>query len=226
MTERSAWMNTIRSWLRHGSTSGASSFLPATPACAKTKIVDLTFGQIKLRTLGIEIELVETKSGKREYVPLNRGCQELTQQIAGERRINLHKLPKKHLESYVFLHETGRHFRDYRRSMEKSFAQAGLALRPFHTFRHFWTSQMFAAGNDVARIKEMGRWGDLQTMLRYCHTSNAERFDAANNLAKHLEKRPAKLVPLRSGDAHIVRKQAINADFQDINKISKHNINK
>jgi len=201
-------------------------FFACNTGMRKNEIVSLTFGQIKLRTLGIEIELVETKSGKREYVPLNGGCHELIQQIAGERRINLHKLPKKHLASYVFLHDTGRHFRDYRRSMEKSFTQADLALRPFHTFRHFWTSQMFAAGNDVARIKEIGRWGDLQTMLRYCHTSNAERFDAANNLGKHLEKRPAKLVPLRSGDAHIVRKQAINADFDDDDNIYKSNINK
>ncbi len=30
----------------------------------KNEIVGLTFGQIKLRTLGMEIELVETKSGK------------------------------------------------------------------------------------------------------------------------------------------------------------------
>ncbi len=54
---------------------------------------------------------------------------------------------------------------------------------------------MFAAGKDVASIKESGRWGDLQTMLRYCHTSNAERFDAAHNLGKHFGKAAGKIGP-------------------------------
>ncbi len=142
-------------------------FFACNTGMRKNEIVGLTFGQIKLRTLGMEIELVETKSGKREYVPLNSGCQELTQQIAGELRINLHKLPKKHLASYVFLHETGRHFRDYRRSMEKSFAGGpGAQVVPY--FPAFLDQPDVCSGQrcrEDKRDRQVGRPADHAALL-------------------------------------------------------------
>ncbi|MCZ6820382.1 MAG: hypothetical protein O7G31_12950, partial [Calditrichaeota bacterium] len=51
-------------------------------------------------------------------------------------------------------------------------------------------SQMFNAGVDVGKIKKMGRWGDLQTMLRYCHSSRSEEQEAIDRLSDFLEKRP------------------------------------
>jgi len=64
-----------------------------------------------------------------------------------------------------------------------------MPYRPFHTFRHFWTSQMFNAGVDVGKIKKMGRWGDLQTMLSYCHSSRSEEQEAIEDRSNQREKK-------------------------------------
>ena len=52
---------------------------------------------------------------------------------------------------------------------------------------------MFNAGVDVGKIKKMGRWGDLQTMLRYCHSSRSEEQEAIEGLSSQLKKRPSKV---------------------------------
>jgi hypothetical protein len=36
----------------------------------------------------------------------------------------------------------------------------------------------------------MGRWGDMKTILRYCHSNKAEELDAINSLSEYLENRP------------------------------------
>ena len=154
------------------------------------EILNLKFRQIKLWPGGAEIELTDTKSGKRETVPLSQEVQGLLFEIADERGIDLRNLDEESGSKYVFLGKKGNPLRDLRHPTELTFRKAGIEYKPFHTFRHFWTSEMFNAGVDVGKIKKMGRWGDLTTMLRYCHSNRSEEQEAINALSTHLNKRP------------------------------------
>ena len=86
--------------------------------------------------------------------------------------------------------------KDIRKQMQVTFQKAGIEYRPFHTFRHFWTSEMFNAGVDVGKIRKIGRWRDLKTMLRYCHSNKSEERDAVNALSSHLRRRPATVLKI------------------------------
>ena len=50
---------------------------------------------------------------------------------------------------------------------------------------------------NVARIKKIGRWKDLQTMLRYYHANRADEHEAVNMLSAHLRKKPAEILELK-----------------------------
>lgn len=54
----------------------------------KMEILNLKFKQIKLSFNVVEVELLDTKSGHREYVPINNSVIELIEKIAVERKIN------------------------------------------------------------------------------------------------------------------------------------------
>ena len=66
---------------------------------------------------------------------------------------------------------------------------------------------MFNVGVEVGKIKKMGRWGDLQTMLRYCHSSRLEERKAIEGLSSQQEKRPSKVYDFTTSD-NIAIKQA------------------
>ncbi len=80
--------------------------------------------------------------------------------------------------------------------MLRTFERAGLEPSPFHTFRHFWTKMMFEAGNDPATIQKVGRWRDVETMLKYCYTTKSQEREAVGKLTGHL-KTTAKILPSR-----------------------------
>lgn len=168
-------------------------FFACNTAMRRTEIMNLRFGQIRIWPRGFEIELTDTKSGKRETVLLNQSTKELLLKIANERKIDLFNISEEDASQHVFLGKYGMPLRDFRHPMKATFDKSGIPYRPFHTFRHFWTSQMFNAGIDVGKIKKMGRWGDLQTMLRYCHSSRSEEQEAIEGLSNQLEKRPSKV---------------------------------
>lgn len=165
-------------------------------AMRRSEILNLKFGQIKIWPNGAEIELVDTKSGEKENVPLNEEAEGLVFEIARERNIDLKNLSQKQKSEHVFLGRYGRHMKDIRKQMQITFQKAGIEYRPFHTFRHFWTSEMFNAGVDVGKIRKIGRWRDLKTMLRYCHSNKSEERDAVNALSSHLRRRPATVLKI------------------------------
>jgi len=161
------------------------------------EIRSLRFKQIIVWHSGGEIELTNTKSGDRETVPLNRKTVELLFTIARERGIDLYDLTEKNGSQHDFLNKHGRKISDLRYVMKQTFKKAGIPYRPFHTFRHFWSSEMFDSGADVAKLKKIGRWGDLKTMLRYCHSYRADDQDAIDAFSEHLDKKPGRILKLQ-----------------------------
>ena len=95
---------------------------------------------------------MDSKSGEKENVPLNEEAEGLVFEIARERNIDLKNLSQKQKSEHVILGRYGGHMKDIRKQMQVTFQKAGIEYRPFHTFRHFWTSEMFNAGVDVGKI--------------------------------------------------------------------------
>ncbi len=171
-------------------------FFACNTAMRREEILSMRLGQIKVWPSGIEVELTETKSGDKETVPLNQDTIDLIFEIANEKGINLKNMSQKDKTEYVFTGRYGKRIKDLRRQMQVTFEKAGIEYRSFHTFRNFWTSEMFDAGVDVGKIRKIGRWKDLKTMLRYCHSNKSQEHDAVNALSIHLKKPQAKVLKL------------------------------
>jgi integrase len=158
------------------------------------EILNLKFGQIKRYLRGAEVELLDTKSGKKEYVPLNEEVVDLLLDIAKGKGIDLQNLKEKHKKKNVFTGMRGQRLQSVRKPMARTFKEAGIEKRPFHTFRHFWTKMMFDAGVDPYTIMKIGRWRDLETMIKYCFTTRPEEHEAVNRLSLHLNKKPSEII--------------------------------
>lgn len=171
-------------------------FMACHTGMRKMEILNLAFGQIRVWFNGAEIELIETKSGEKEYVPLDEEVVELLSGIAAERGIDLTHMSPEERKQKVFTGSRGQPLQSVRKPMLRTFEKAGIEPRPFHTFRHFWTKMMFESGNDPATIQKVGRWRDFQTMLKYCYTTKSQEREAVGKLAGHL-KTAAKLLPWR-----------------------------
>jgi integrase len=161
------------------------------------EILNLKFGQIKFWLDNAEVELLDTKSGDKEYVPLNTDVIELIYEIAEEKKIDLKNISERDKQKYVFTGMRGQRLQSVRKPMAKTFKNAGIKPRPFHTFRHFWTKMMFEAGVDPATIQKVGRWRDFNTMLRYCYTTRPQEHEAVNKLSKRLTKKETKILRMR-----------------------------
>lgn len=157
----------------------------------------LTFKQIHMTDFSAEVELLTNKSGKRQLVPLNNAVVELLQKIAKDQDIDLKQLSVEQKEEAVFLGLHGKPLKGVRKPLAKTFRRAGVEPKDFHTFRHFWTTEMFNAGVNVKTIQKIGRWTDLQTMLRYCHTQKSQENEAVNRLQTHLETESSQALPLK-----------------------------
>jgi integrase len=155
----------------------------------KKEILGLKFEQIKISGTEGEIELVDTKSGKVEYVPHNQDMIDLVLKIARERHIDLFNLDSTGRKEYVFLSLKGKPLKSVRKPMEYVFNKAGIEKRPFHTFRHFWTKMMLEAGNDPYTVQEVGRWKDFETMIKYCYTTKDQQHKSVNRLSEQLKKK-------------------------------------
>jgi integrase len=172
-------------------------FIACNTGMRKMEILNLLFGQIRIWHSGGEIELVDTKSGSKEYVPLNKDVVELIKTIAKEKSIDLYEISSAKRRVHVFGGMRGEKIKDIRKPLKKTYEKAGIDQRPFHTFRHFWTKMMFEAGIDPATIQTVGRWRDFETMLKYCYTTRSQEHDAVNKLTDRLKKKSAVAYKLR-----------------------------
>jgi integrase len=166
-------------------------FFACNTGMRKMEILNLQFGRIKNFLHGFFVELLDTKSGEKEYVPLSESVVELLRVIAEEEEITLNNIKNHNKKKYVFRGLNTDRLLSVRKPMERTFKEARVELRPFHTFRHFWTQSMFLAGTDPATIQKIGRWRDFETMLKYCYTTKPQEHEAVNQLSKMLEKKPS-----------------------------------
>jgi integrase len=169
-------------------------FFACNTGLRKMEILNLTFGQIKMHISGAEIELLDTKSGEKEHVPINEDVIALLADIAREKGIDLRKMSPGEKKIYVFTGMRGKKLGSVRKPMVRTFKKAGIEPRPFHTFRHFWTKMMFEAGVDPYTLQKIGRWRDFETMLKYCYTTRPQEHEAVNKLTSQLKNNGAEII--------------------------------
>ena len=85
---------------------------------------------------GGEIELIDTKSGKRETVPLNNDVIDLLEMIATEKDVALYGVKERQKDVHVFTGMRGTPLKSVTKPMIRTFGQAKVELRPFseHTY--------------------------------------------------------------------------------------------
>ena len=117
------------------------------------------------------ITLTYTKSGHRQYVPLNsagRGALEKLHRLTG---------------GSEFVCVTLDHI-TFRRCWEKSvLKESGVKDFHWHDLRHTFASRLVMNGVDIYTVSKLLRHGNVATSQRYAHLSDAHLQDAVERLA-------------------------------------------
>jgi site-specific recombinase XerD len=120
-----------------------------------------------------QITLVSTKSGKRQYVPINGAAHAALVQLRslaggsefvcpGERYYNAHK----------------------RKFWEPVLKHARIKNLHWHDLRHDFASRLVTAGVDIYTVTKLLRHGDVKTSQRYTHLSDVHLADASERLVE------------------------------------------
>jgi site-specific recombinase XerD len=116
------------------------------------------------------ITLTDTKSGRRQYVPINaaaRWALETLRQVTG--RSESVCLTQDHLT--------------FRRWWEKSvLKESGVKDFHWHDLRHTFASRLVMNGVDIYTVSKLLRHGDVKTSQRYAHLSDVHLQDAVERL--------------------------------------------
>ena len=148
------------------------------------EILGLKWEMVHLWDAGGEIELIETKNGKKRYVPINSDLRNIFESLEQK-------------NEYVFLGMKAKPLKSMRKPMAKTFSDSNVEKATFHDFRHSWASWMSEAGVDPYTIMEMGGWADLKTLMRYLHRTRAGRQSAmekiSGTISRHLYATSAKI---------------------------------
>ena len=74
-----------------------------------------------------------------------------------EKGIDLDNHPEKDRNQHIFTGMRNQPLKSICNPLDRTFKDAGIEARPFHTFRHLGTKSIFEAGNYPAAIQKVGR---------------------------------------------------------------------
>ena len=145
--------------------------------CRREEILSLKWSQVDLRHGFIVLE--RTKNGERRNIPVNEPLREMLTKLV--RRVNV---------EYVFFDpETGRRYRDIKRSFHTALRKAGIVDFVFHDLRHTFASHLVMAGVDLATVAKLLGHKSLAMTLRYSHLAPKHLSNAVDALAAALAPR-------------------------------------
>jgi integrase len=124
------------------------------------------------------ILLDKTKSGKRREIPINRTLRETLQRIV--MKIN---------SPYVFSDNSGKRFKDVKKSFKTACAKAGIKDFRFHDLRGTCCSHLVMSGVDLVTVKELMGHQSLAMVLRYAGLSPNHKVKALELLDNALFKK-------------------------------------
>ncbi|MFZ0981226.1 MAG: site-specific integrase [Candidatus Acidiferrales bacterium] len=117
-----------------------------------------------------KITLTHTKSGYRQYVPINSAARAALE--------TLNRLTK----GSEFVCLTQDHF-TFRRWWEEVVKESGVKDFHWHDLRHTFASRLVMNGVDIYTVSKLLRHGNVATSQRYAHLSDTHLQDAVERLA-------------------------------------------
>lgn len=126
------------------------------------------------------ILLDKTKNGDRREIPINETLKMILQGLT--RRLDV---------PYVFFDmNTGKPFKDVKRSFSTALRKAGIKDFRFHDLRHTFASHLVMAGVDITTVKELLGHKTLSMTLRYAHLAPSHKVKAVDMLDSTLNEKP------------------------------------
>lgn len=154
-------------------------------AMRKGEILGLTwkcvnFGERK-------ITLIETKNGKKRYIPINSVVLEI-----------LKEEQNRSCCEYVFYNSaTQTRYSDLKRAFNSVCKKANISNFRFHDLRHTAATRMVAAGVPITTVKDILGHSDIHTTMRYSHAITEYSLNAMETLSTFVEK-SKNIVPFNS----------------------------
>ena len=139
--------------------------------CRKEKILSLEWEKhIDLRHGFTTLD--KTKNGERIEIPINDTLKAVLQSIT--RRLDI---------PYVFYdHDTGKRYKDIKRSFNTALRRSGIKDFRFHDLRHCFASHLVMAGADLTTVSRLPGHKSLTMTLRYAHLAPNHLKNAVNML--------------------------------------------
>lgn len=126
------------------------------------------------------ITLDKTKNGERREIPINDTLRAVLQGLT--RRLDI---------PYVFYdHDTGKPYKDVKRSFKRALRRAGVKDFHFHDLRHTFASHLVMAGVDLTTVSRLLGHKSLTMTLRYSHLAPAHMVKAVDMLDMTLTGKP------------------------------------
>ena len=136
----------------------------------KSEILSLKWDDVNFRQKLIKV--INPKSGKDEYVPLNSSLAKMLSKI------------KRHPNNpFVFCNEDGLHRKSVDRAFKRALEASGVKNFKFHDLRHTGSSYLAMDGVPIKTIQELLRHKYLTTTLRYAHLSPVHKQQAIEKLS-------------------------------------------
>ncbi len=143
----------------------------------KGEILSLRWDNVDLKHGFILLD--RTKNGERREIPINSTLKQTLQGLT--RRLDI---------PYVFFDkDTGKPYRDNKRSFHTALRRAAIKDFHFHDLRHTFASHLVMAGVDLTTVKELLGHKTLSMTLRYAHLAPAHKVKAVDILDNTLNGR-------------------------------------
>ena len=147
----------------------------------KGEILSLSWDRVDLKHGFILLD--KTKNGDRREIPVNETL-----------RVTLLGLTRRLDIPHVFFDQnTGKPYKNVKRSFRTSLRRAKIQDFHFHDLRHTFASHLVMAGVDITTVKELLGHKTLTMNLRYAHLAPAHKKNAVSILDAALNPTAQKL---------------------------------
>lgn len=142
----------------------------------KEEILSLTWKCVSLDNK--KITLLDTKNGKKRYIPINSEVMNILQQAQKNKTCD-----------YVFVNPlTNTRYADLKNAFPALCKIAQVENFRFHDLRHSAATRMVGAGVDIVMVKDILGHSDIRTTMRYAHAITERSLNAIETLSNYAEK--------------------------------------
>jgi len=157
-----------------------------------SEVLTAEWRHVNLAAKTLTIEASNSKSKKRQHVPLNEVSLDV-----------IKNLPRRQGQEYLFQSSRGGQMKHVSKVWQRLREEAGIPDVRLHDLRHTAASYMVSSGQSLFAVQQVLRHADSKTTLIYSHLSNTALQEAADTVAKKIadamsaEPKTADVVPIK-----------------------------